>query len=322
MTGHAAGPFASRRSLGDAIPKLGVWLTLFVVGVWACIAVPGFATGDNLETLLRQSAILGIVAVGAMVVIVAGGLDLSIGAVMALVTVTANGLMDGQSSAIPIAVALALGIGLLVGFVNGAGIVATRVHPLIFTLGTMSIVQGVIFLYTDQSIGSAAPEFRSLSSGTLLFVPTPVVVLLGVAVLAALFLRTTPQGRYVYAAGSDERAARRSGIPVDKIKVATYVFSGLVAAVAGLILAARLGTGYPNAASDMGLTAAVAAIIGGTLLSGGKGTVLGALGGALLLTMLGNVMNLAGISSYVQLILEGAVIIAAIAVYSIGQRDE
>jgi ribose/xylose/arabinose/galactoside ABC-type transport system permease subunit len=310
------------RPTSDLVRRYGVWLALLAVITFGIVAVPDFATPNNADSLIRQSAILGVASVGTALVIIAGGLDLSIGALMGAVTVMANGIMNGDASLIPTVVAIAIGLGLVVGSVNGLGIVVTRVYPLIFTLGTLSIVQGAIYVYTDRSIGTSPPEFLQLSAGSIGPIPIPLIVVASSVALGWVILEKTSLGRHLRAVGSDPEVARKSGIRVNRVRVISYLASSMSGVLAGLLLASRLGTGFPNAAGDFSLTAVVAVIVGGTALSGGEGSVLGAMAGVLLLTIIGNELNLIGMSPYLQLVLRGAIIIIAIAAYRPTLRDE
>lgn len=320
-----ARPFAGRRAIVSAegtrfVHKCAVWVALVLLTLFGLIAVPNFATPGNLDNIVRQAAVLAIVSVGQTFVVVAGGLDLSVGMLMGLVTVLAIGTIGGDPTLIPLVVVMAVAVGLLVGTLTGLGIVVTRVHPLIFTFGMLSILQGLIFIYTDRTIGGAPSQFREIAYGSVVGIPTPLILLLVVVGIGTAVLHSTPFGRYVYAVGSDEMNARRAGVAINRVKVATYAISGVTAAIAGLLLAARLGSGYTLAGSGFELSAIVAVVLGGTALSGGRGGVLGTLAGVLLLTMIGNVLNLLSISSFVQLIVKGVIVVTAVSLYTVGRR--
>ncbi len=298
--------------IADAVRRYGVFVALGVTVLYGALAVPNFATLANVDAVLRQVAVLGIVSLGQTFVILSAGIDLSVGMLMGLVTVTANGIMAGDPALIPLVVALALVIGVVVGLANGVGVVIFRVNPLIVTLAMMSVLQGVIFLYTDRTVGSAPPEFRELAYGSLGPLPTS-VVLLGILTLASwVVLRQTPLGRYIYAVGSDSRNARRAGIGVGRVTAAAYVICGVLAAIAGLVLAARLGSGYTGAGAGFELDSIVAVVLGGTALSGGRGGVLGTVAGVVLLALIANILNLLGIPPFTQ---------PAIAIYTARRRE-
>jgi ribose/xylose/arabinose/galactoside ABC-type transport system permease subunit len=308
-------------TVADGIRRYGVFMALAVALVVGIVAVPNFATAANADSLMRQAAVLGIVALGQTFVILTAGIDLSVGMLMGLVTVLSNGIMLGDPGLIPAIVLLAILVGAVVGLANGVGVVIFRVNPLIVTLAMMSVLQGVIFLYTDRTIGSAPPEFRELAYGSLGPVPTPFALLAALTVVAWITLRHTPLGRYVYAVGSDADSARKAGIRVGVVIASAYVICGLFAAVAGLVLAARLGSGYTGAGAGFELDSIVAVVLGGTALSGGRGGVLGTIAGVLLLALIANMLNLLGISPFTQRIVNGLIIIAAIAIYTARSRE-
>lgn len=309
-----------REVLVEHAERYGVWILLALLAAYGLLAVPAFGTANNLSTVLGQGAVLGVVALGQTFVILAGGIDLSVGMLMGLVTVIGNGTMNGDPSLIAPVVLLAIAMGLAVGLANGLLVLVTRVQPLIVTLGTLSILQGVIFVYTDRTVGSAPAAFRTLAYGYVGPIPLPFLILVGLTLLSWGVLRQTPLGRYLYAVGSDERNARRAGVPIDRVKLAAYAISGLSAGLAGLVLAARLGSGYPFAGSGFELKAIVAVVLGGTALVGGRGGVIGTLGGVFLLAISANILNLLGISPFVQQVVDGAIIIVAVAIYTAGRR--
>jgi ribose/xylose/arabinose/galactoside ABC-type transport system permease subunit len=307
--------------IADAVRRYGVFVALAATILVGIVAVPNFGTLANLDAVLRQVAVLGIVSLGQTFVVLTAGIDLSVGMLMGLVTVLSNGIMAGDAALIPAIIVVAVVIGLLVGLANGLGVVVFRVNPLIVTLAMMSVLQGMIFLYTDRTVGSAAAEFRDLAYGSIGPLPTSIVLL---AVLTAgcwVLLRHTPLGRYIYAVGSDSQSARRAGIGVGRVTAAAYVICGILAAIAGLVLAARLGSGYTGAGAGFELDSIVAVVLGGTALSGGRGGVLGTIAGVLLLALIANMLNLLGISPFTQRVVNGVIIIAAIAIYTARRRE-
>ena len=307
--------------IADSVRRYGVFVALGVTVLYGIVAVPNFSTLANLDAVLRQVAVLGIVSLGQTFVILTAGIDLSVGMLMGLVTVLVNGIMAGDPALIPVVAVMALVIGVVVGLANGAGVVIFRVNPLIVTLAMMSVLQGVIFLYTDRTVGSAPPEFRELAYGSIGPLPTSIVLLAILTVGSWVVLRHTPLGRYIYAVGSDSQSARRAGIGVGRVTAAAYVICGSLAAIAGLVLAARLGSGYTGAGSGFELDSIVAVVLGGTALSGGRGGVLGTVAGVILLALIANMLNLLGISPFTQRVVNGLIIIAAIAVYTARRRE-
>jgi ribose transport system permease protein len=307
--------------IADSIRRYGVFVALAVTVLYGTVAVPNFATLANLDAVLRQVAVLGIVSLGQTFVILTAGIDLSVGMLMGLVTVLSNGIMAGDPALVPVVAALALVIGVVVGLANGAGVVVFRVNPLIVTLAMMSVLQGVIFLYTDRTVGSAPAEFRELAYGSIGPLPTSIVLLAILTAGSWVVLRHTPLGRYIYAVGSDSQSARRAGIGVGRVTTAAYAICGSLAAIAGLVLAARLGSGYTGAGAGFELDSIVAVVLGGTALSGGRGGVLGTVAGVVLLALIANMLNLLGISPFTQRVVNGLIIIAAIAIYTARRRE-
>jgi ribose transport system permease protein len=229
--------------------------------------------------------------------------------------------MNGDPALMLPVLLVALACGLLTGLANGLGIVLARVDTLIVTLAMLSVLQGAIFLYTDRTIGRAPAEFRELAYGSLGPIPIPALVLGVLAVVCWVILDRTPFGRYVVALGSDHQNARRAGVPVDRVRLAAYILCSLLAAAAGLLLAARLGSGFTGAGVGFELSSIVAVVVGGTALSGGRGGVWGTVAAVLLLTMLATMLNLLGISPFAQRVINGVVIVIAVAVYTSGRRE-
>jgi len=298
----------------------GIWAALAIAFLTAGAVAPSFLTAANLHDLMSAMSVLGIVSIGQTVVILSGGIDLSVGMLMGLVTVLTNGVMKGDPTlAWPMA-ALGVAIGLAVGLTNGVLLVLTRIEPLILTFGMLSILAGAIFVYTDRTIGSAPDNFRWIAEGSIGPFPVLFLLMAAAALIAGIVLARTRFGRYVYAIGGSEEHARRAGIPVGRMKVAIYVISGLYAGLAGVGLAARIGSGYTLAGQGFELDSIVAVVLGGTSLAGGRGGVFGTIGAVLFLTILSNGLNLAGISPYAQQVVKGLVVVAAVVLYSRARR--
>lgn len=291
-------------------PALIGLLLLIAVGL---LAAPSFATTSNLQNLLRQMAPLGVLAIGQTLVLIAGGIDLSVGRLIGLVVPIGALVMAGSDGNIVAAALAMLVLGAATGAVNGVLVAWAGVHPFVLTFGMMALLQGVTFLVTDyRTVGQVAPGFAAFFRGTTL-IPHSAWVLLALAVLTALVLGLTRFGRYLYATGSQATFARRAGIKVRRITFVAYVLSGLFAATAGILVLGRLQAGYPLAGAGLELDAIVAAIIGGAAFAGGQGGVLGALAGAAVLTVMSNLLNLLGVGAYVQEVIKGALIIGVIA---------
>ena len=304
----------------DLLVDYGIWAALGIAILTAASSAPSFLSAANVHDLMSAMAVLGIVSVGQTVVILSGGIDLSVGMLMGLVTVLTNGVMNGDPAlAWPMAV-LGVAIGLTVGLANGVLLVLTRIDPFILTFGMLSILGGAIFIYTDRTIGSAPDNFRQIAEGSIGPFPVLFLLMVSVALIAWVVLTRTRFGLYVYAIGGSEEHARRAGIAIGRMKVAIYAISGLYAGIAGVGLAARIGSGYTLAGQGFELDSIVAVVLGGTSLAGGGGGVPGTIGSVLFLTILSNALNLAGISPYTQQVVKGLVVVAAVVLYTRARR--
>jgi ribose transport system permease protein len=286
--------------------------------LWAL--TPHFLTVPNLLNVAQQTSINAVVAVGMTFVILSGGIDLSVGSIVALSGVALGAaLQNGQ--ALPVALAVAVGTGVMCGMVNGTLISWGGLPPFIVTLGMMSVARGAALVFTEgRPVSGFEPAFRSIATGEVAGVPAPVVATLAVYLVAHVVLTRTTFGRYVYAIGGNEEATRLSGVPVRLHKTMIYAVAGLASAVAAVILTARLNSAQPIAGMMYELDAIAATVIGGTSLMGGEGSLAGTLVGALIMGVLRNGLNLLGVSSFVQQIVIGAVIIGAVLVDTVLKR--
>jgi ribose transport system permease protein len=293
------------RQLGTLSGLLALALVL-----WAL--TPHFLTISNLLNIAEQATIIAIIAVGMTYVIITGGIDLSVGSVLAFAgVVMASVLHSGLP--LPLALIVGLAAGLLCGVVNGLLITVGRLPPFIATLGMMSVARGAALMFTEgRPISGFSESFRSLATGEVLRVPAPVIIMIGVYVIAHFVLRRTKLGRYTYAIGGNEEAALLSGINVKLYKTMVYGIAGLLSGLAAILLTARLNSAQPIAGMSYELDAIAATVIGGTSLLGGEGTVVGTLIGALIMAVLRNGLNLLGVSSFIQQIVIGTVIIVAV----------
>lgn len=297
-----------------------------LIGLVALCAVlwaltPHFLTVSNLLNVAQQTSINAIVAVGLTYVIISGGIDLSVGSIVALSGVVLGMLLQGgQPPGVAIAGALAVGLGC--GLLNGALVSLGGLPPFIVTLGMMSVARGAALVVTEgRPISGFDEGFRWLATGNAWFVPAPVLVMLLVYAVAHFTLTRTTFGRYVYAIGGNEEAARLSGVNVRFHKTAIYCVSGVMSAVAAVVLTARLNSAQPIAGMMYELDAIAAVVIGGTSLMGGEGSLGGTLVGALIMGVLRNGLNLLGVSSFLQQIVIGAVIVGAVLVDTILKRN-
>jgi ribose/xylose/arabinose/galactoside ABC-type transport system permease subunit len=303
---------AANLGLARRLKQHSTLVLLGVFGVFGCVFVPDFARPANLANILVQSSALGVLAVGQTFVILCGLIDLSVGQLIGLVVVLSSDYMAGHSARTLPALLLALLLGAGVGAVNGTMANRLRVHPLILTFGMLSVLQGVIFVYTDQSIGLVSPEIRWLANGALAGIPVAAVLLVVIAALAHLVLKRTRFGRHVFAVGGNEESARRAGVATDRVRLVVFIISGISAGLAGLLVAGRLGTGYPNAGTGFELDGIVAVVLGGTSLAGGAGGIAGSVAAAVLLGAISNILNLLEISAFVQILLKGVIVVGAI----------
>jgi ribose transport system permease protein len=274
-----------------------------------------FLTSRNFDNILRQAVALGIVAMGQTFAILTAGIDLSVGSVISLTSCLTTGMILNREPLVIPVIAFVLLLAVFIGFLNGFLITRTGVHPLIVTLGMMSVVQGAVLVYTKAPYGSVPPSFGFIAWGKVGFIPFPVFILAAVAVAGLIALRRTTFGRYVYATGGNEEIARLSGINTDRVKILTYIICSFTAALTGLFLASRMGMGDPLAGERFMLDSIVPVLIGGTSLTGGKGGLAGTIAGIFILTILSNALNLLDVSSYWQWIVQGGIIIVAVAFY-------
>ena len=293
------------RQLGTLSGLLGL-----IVVLW--ILTPHFLTVSNLLNVAQQATIIAIIAVGMTFVIITGGIDLSVGSVLAFAgVVMANALQSGVP--LPLALLIGLGVGLLCGVINGVLITIGRLPPFIATLGMMSVARGAALMFTEgRPISGFSEGFRSIATGEILRIPAPVVIMIVVYLIAHFVLKRTKLGRYTYAIGGNEEAALLSGINVRLNKTLVYGIAGLLSGLAAILLTARLNSAQPIAGMNYELDAIAATVIGGTSLLGGEGTVSGTLIGALIMAVLRNGLNLLSVSSFFQQVVIGSVIIFAV----------
>ncbi len=295
---------------------------LIVIAGISALAMPAFRTPQNLFNVLRQAVALGMVSVGQTFVILAAGIDLSVGATISLVAVYTSGLMDGRPGLQVIApiVLLMLAVALLVGLVNGWVITKLKVPPFITTLGMGSILQGFVLLYAKRPVGRISPGWNFLAEGMIGPVPFPVLFWLALLLLAAVLSTRTVLGRHIVATGGSETIARWSGIRTTRVISFAYMFCSFTAALTAFFLTSRTGVGDPQVGGlDYGrfdLDSITAVLIGGTRLGGGKGSVIGTLAGVLILSILNNIFNLANVSPYFQWIIKGIIVLVAVAIYA------
>jgi ribose/xylose/arabinose/galactoside ABC-type transport system permease subunit len=314
---HSAAPLR-RRWLPDSgagrpatLRRYGAGIALVLLLIFSSVASDRFLQVQNVLNVLRQISIVGVLALGMTFVILTAGIDLSVGAVLSVVVVYAADTV--QTNGVVAGIVTALGIGVLFGFINGLGVTLGRVQPFIMTLGMLAFAKGAALIFTDgQPISITNDAFLKLGNGRTFGVPNPAIVFLVLLAVTMFVLKHTVFGRSVYAVGSNQEAARLSGIPVQRVKCAVYMISGLMAGIAGVLYASQLGVGTSVAGDGKELDAIAATVVGGTSLFGGIGTASGTFIGAAILGVLSNILNLTGVSPYVQYLFRGGLIVAAV----------
>jgi putative xylitol transport system permease protein len=309
-------PASQSRSaqMRDIYRRYGIVAVLIVLCVVLSFANQYFLTLGNIADILRQTSINGILAIGMTYVVLTAGIDLSVGSTLALAGIVSASLVTGSH---PLSPALGLFAGLLVGAAVGAinGLLVARlsIPPFVATLGMLSAARGLTYIYNDGMPVTDLPDgYLSVGTGAIAGVPVPIIVFVAVVALFWFVLRYTTYGRYVYAVGGNAKSAKTSGISTGKIIFSVYVIGGLLAGLAGIILAARTTSALPQAGVSYELDAIAAVVIGGTSLSGGTGSLGGTVVGALLIGVINNGLNLLGVSSYYQQVVKGVIIVGAV----------
>jgi ribose transport system permease protein len=315
----------TRARLRDHLAKLQSLVALVVMIAALSLTTDRFLTDANLINILRQIAVNLCLSLGMTMVILSGGIDLSVGSVLALSGAVAAGLLKNGITVAPLdsvllftpfgAVVAGVITGAALGAVNGLAITRLRLPPFVATLGMLSIARGLTRLWTGgHPIAGLGDDFAHIGLGRLAGLPMPVVISVTLAIVMAVLSRRTRFGRHLYAVGGNERAAALSGLNVPRIKFAAYTLGGAFAGIAALLVTAELNAAEPNAGKDYELNSIAAVVIGGTSLSGGRGSMMGTVLGCLLIGVLNNGLVLLGVSPDWQLVVKGLVIIAAVAI--------
>ncbi|MCR6514351.1 MAG: ABC transporter permease [Clostridium sp.] len=285
---------------------------LVLLCVIITFVTPKFLSVANITNVFTQVSVNAIIAVGMTFVILTGGIDLSVGSTLAISGALSASIVKSTGS-ITLAILGASVCGIAIGLVNGILIAKGRLQAFIATLATMTIFRGATLVYTDGTPISKLPEaFLKIGNAKLGFIPVPVIITIIIAIIGIFILSQTKFGRYLYALGGNEESAKLSGINTDKIKMMTYVISGFVSAIAGVIITSRIGSASPNAGTGFELDAIAAVVIGGTSLAGGEGKITGTIIGALIIGVLNNGLNLMNVSPFYQSIVKGLVILIAV----------
>lgn len=302
-------------SIKKVVKESRMVLILIALIVLFGIITPNFLKVNSIMTILRQVSMIAIAAIGGSLVIIAGGIDISCGSVMSISTIIAAYLMVNMNIDSWISALVALLVTTIIGYFQGLLITKTKIPPMICGLGIMTAVKGAGYLVCGGvSIYGVPEDFKMLSKGELFgLIPLPVIIMIVLYILAALFMKYTYQGRHFYAVGSNIEAAKLSGIKTEKIQRAAYVIAGFMAGLAGLIMCARVGQGNANSYAGFEMDVITAVIIGGISFSGGSGKITMALIGALIMGVLKNGLVMAGVSDYWQQVVSGAVLITVVA---------
>ena len=295
------------------VSKYGLLLAFLGICVVLSLVTPRFLTVQNLMIIVTQVSINALLAFGVTFVIITGGIDLSIGSMVAVTGVVAATFAHPDTYPVVVPVGVGLLAGLLFGAFNGFVITRSNVPPFIVTLGTMTIGRGLaLILSKGRPVSNLSDSFNFIGGGKILGVPTLIIILVVAFSICSVLLKKTVIGRYMYAVGGNEQAARASGIQLSRVKMVVYTLCGGLAALAGILLTSRITTGQPNAGTGFELDAIAAAIIGGTSTSGGTGTMTGTLIGALLIGVISNGLDLLNVTSYYQQVVMGVIIIGAV----------
>ena len=308
---HLLGEILSKRWTETAIPVI----VLIVVAFALSGLIDNFFTPAALSDTARQAGEVGFVVLGMALVVIVGGIDLSVGSMISLLSTLTSGLIAGNAAMIlPVAVGVVL-LGMVIGGLNGLLVITLRIHPLIVTLGMGAVLQGVVLLYSLGPAGKVPPGFTFVAYGKLFGIPIGAIVVLVLFALVAGFLRYARLGRYIYAVGDDDEGAKLMGLPRARVILFVYAFSGVCCALTALYLVARFGVGQPYTGLNYTLASITPVVVGGTMLTGGKGGVLGTLLGVYLISLLNNVLNFMDVSTHYQLIAQGLIVIAAVSIY-------
>jgi ribose transport system permease protein len=297
---------------------LFIYGLILVVGFYAATMAENFRTLSNMANIMRQTILLGMIAIGQSVVILTGGIDFSVAMIARVVALTVATIFAAQESnpalIIPL-ILLGIVLGVSLGAVNGLLITRTHANPFIITFGIASILRGISLAIATTPIRGIPKEYLRIYDAKIGVIPINVIVMGLIWIAAWLFLNRSRLGRALYAVGGSERVARLSAIPVNRTLMAAYMFSAFCASIAGLFILSRSGVGDPITAEGMDFQSVVAVALGGISLYGGRGSLWGTLGGVLLLTMMSNVFNILQVNIYVQQLFLGLIVLIAVAVY-------
>lgn len=311
-----------KMSISELWSKFGVLFLLIVLCTVLSLMRDTFLTWSNIINVLRQTAITGVIAVGQFFLIIAACFDMSAGSVVALTGVTIAFLLKNCAWPIWATVIVGLVIGAAAGLINGYCVTKRKIPAFIATLGMMNVARGLAYIITEGHPISSLPDaFQFFGRGYAGPIPIPVIVLTVVFVLAAILAARTPFGRNLYAIGGNTETAKLSGINTDRTLIKAFVLSGLMAALSGLMLTSRLASGDPSTGEGFEFSAITAVVLGGTSIYGGEGSIRGVIVGTIFMGVLSNGMNMIGVSSYLQLVMKGLVLVLAVGIDTALKRD-
>ncbi len=306
----------------NRLRQYGIFIVFSIICLIISFISPQFLTVSNWTIIITQVSINAILAFGVTFVIITGGIDLSLGSIVAVASVSSAMLAHPDTYPVLLPIFMGLSAGLLMGAFNGFIITKSKIAPFIVTLGTMTIGRGLaLILSNGRPVSNLSDSFIFLGSGKILGIPILIIILIFMFIICSVILNKTILGRYIYALGGNEQAARASGINVSQVKMAVYSISGLLAGLAGILLTSRITTGQPNAGAGFELDAIAAVVIGGTSTTGGKGSIAGTLIGVLLIGVINNGLDLLNVTSYYQQVVMGIIIIGAVVLDSLNQKS-
>lgn len=298
--------------------NLGILMVLVLITVFFSIISKNFLTADNIISVMRQISNNIFLALGMTMVIILGGIDLSVGAIVAMTGTLTVGMIVTNGVPMPIAIFVGLLAGTLVGVFNGIIVSTFKLPAFIVTLATMNIAKGIAYIYSNgRSTRITDPVFEKIGTMQLFnFLPLPVVYMVILIVVASFIMNKTRYGTYIYAVGGNRESAKLSGISIRKVELMVFTFSGLMAAFAGLVLSSRMYSGQPSAGDGYEMDAIAACVLGGVSMSGGVGKISGTVIGAIVIGVISNGLNLMAVSSFWQLVVKGFIILAAVIIDS------
>lgn len=295
------------------LAKYGIYFAFIVLAGVLAVTSPPFRSLSNVENILQQISVNGIMAIGMTLVIITAGIDLSVGSVLALSAVVATSFAHPGEHSLVVSVALGILVGLACGTVNGVLIAKKRLAPFIVTLGMMTVARGLALVYTSgRPVINLSDSYNEIGGGSIGPVPFPALIFFGVVLLGAFVLHFTRFGRYVFAVGGNELAAKVSGVNTDRVLIGVYALAGALAGVAGIILSSRIMSGPPATGQGSELDAIAAVVIGGTSLSGGIGSIANTIVGVLIIGVMNNGLDLLNVPSYWQQVVKGLIIVLAV----------